>query len=46
MLWAAGGTPDAFRIKIWKEVDGVENVVHDNGVEQPIGGGSIIVHKN
>jgi hypothetical protein len=44
MLWAGDGEPDTFRIKIWYEDDGQENVVYDNGMEQPIGGGSIIVH--
>jgi hypothetical protein len=45
MLWAGDGAPDSFRIKIWEEPDGVEVVVYDNGVKQPIVGGSIIVHK-
>jgi len=45
MLWAGDDDPDTFRIKIWEEVDGVETVVYDNGVQQPIGGGSIVVHK-
>jgi len=44
MLWAGDHDPDTFRIKIWEEVDGVETVVYDNGVQQPIGGGSIVVH--
>jgi hypothetical protein len=42
--WAGDGTPDTFRIRIWWEVDGVENVVYDNGFNQGIGGGSIVVH--
>ncbi|MFN2120840.1 MAG: PKD domain-containing protein [Anaerolineales bacterium] len=46
MLWAGDGAPDSFRIKIWEEPGGVEAVVYDNGIEQPIGGGSIIVHKD
>jgi len=45
MLWAGDDDPDTFRIKIWEEVNGVETVVYDNGVQQPIGGGSIVVHK-
>ncbi|MEA3225806.1 MAG: hypothetical protein U9Q07_07625, partial [Planctomycetota bacterium] len=46
MLWAGDGEPDTFRIKIWEEiVEGVELVYYDNSVGQPIGGGSIIVHK-
>jgi hypothetical protein len=46
MLWAGDGLPDTFRIKIWTE-DGAgnENVVYDNGFNQPIDGGSIIIHK-
>jgi PKD repeat protein len=44
-LWATDGDPDTFRIKIWSETtDGVETVVYDNGVDQAIGGGSIVVH--
>ena len=45
MLWAKDGDPDTFRIKIWEEVDGVEIVVYDNGFDQSLGGGSIVVHK-
>jgi hypothetical protein len=46
MLWAGDGVPDTFRIKIWSEDEsGAEQVVYDNGVSQPIGGGSIVVHK-
>jgi hypothetical protein len=44
MLWAGDGSPDTFRIKIWWEAGGVENVVYDNGVAQAIGGGQIIVY--
>jgi len=45
MLWAGDDDPDTFRIKIWYEEDEVELfTVYDNGMEQPIGGGSIIVH--
>ena len=43
MLWARDGSPDAFRIKIWYEGAG-EEVVYDNGFDQEIGGGSIVVH--
>lgn len=43
MLWASDGAPDTFRIKIWDVA--TEVVVYDNGVNQPIGGGSIVVHK-
>ena len=49
MLWAGDGTgtdgADTFRIKIWYENGlGVETVVYDNGMDQEIAGGSIIVH--
>jgi hypothetical protein len=49
MLWAGDGTgtngADTFRIKIWEEDDlGTETVVYDNGFDQDIGGGSIVVH--
>jgi streptogramin lyase len=43
MLWATDGSPDTFRIKIW--VAETDSLVYDNGVAQPIGGGSIVVHK-
>ncbi|MFC1871065.1 right-handed parallel beta-helix repeat-containing protein [Chloroflexota bacterium] len=43
MLWASDGEQDTFRIKIWEE-NGAEVVVYDNGVDQVIGGGSIVVH--
>ncbi len=43
MLWAGDG-PDTFRIKIWRETAGIEDVVYDNGMDQPIGGGSIVIH--
>lgn len=49
MLWAGDGTgtdgADTFRIKIWTEDEfGVETVVYDNGMDQDIARGSIIVH--
>lgn len=45
MLWAGDGPTDTFRIKIWTEdSSGTETVVYDNGSDQPIGGGSIVVH--
>lgn len=45
-VWAGDGDPDTFRIKIWTEDEttGVETVVYDNGIDQALGGGSIIVH--
>jgi hypothetical protein len=45
MLWASDGAPDPFRIKIWGEDEaGDETVVYDNGMDQAIGGGSIVIH--
>jgi hypothetical protein len=44
-IWAGDGNPDTFRIRIWVEDNGGENVVYDNGANQPIGGGNIVVHK-
>ena len=44
MIWASDGSPDTFRIKIWYETTGGEDVVYDNGSEQSTGGGSIKVH--
>jgi len=44
MLWA-GDNPDTFRIRIWEEHEfGVEDVVYDNGMDQMIDGGSIVIH--
>jgi len=48
MIWAGDGTgsdgADTFRIKIWQEEDDTEHVVYDNGMDQAIGGGNIVVH--
>jgi hypothetical protein len=44
MLWAGDDEPDTFRIKIWWEEDDTEHVVYDNGMDQAIEGGSIVVH--
>lgn len=44
MLRAGDGEPDTFWIQIWEEIGGVEVLYYDNGVDQSIGGGSIIVH--
>jgi len=44
MLWAGDNDHDTFRIKNWYEVDGEKNVVYDNGMNQGIGGGSIVIH--
>ena len=46
MSWAIDDEPeDTFRIKIWSEDSmGYESVVYDNGFDQVISGGSIIIH--
>ncbi len=44
MLWA-GDAPDTFRIRIWEEDEaGNEFEVYDNGFDQKIDGGSIVMH--
>jgi hypothetical protein len=43
MVWAKDDEPDTFRIKIWYE-NGGEVVIYDNGTDQAIGGGSIVIH--
>jgi parallel beta-helix repeat protein len=47
MLWGGDGTPDTFRIRIWTEVEetAVETDIYDNGFEQALGGGSVVIHK-
>jgi oligopeptide transport system substrate-binding protein len=46
MVWAIDGQPDALRIKIWwLDNDGQEQVIFDNGSQQPPGGGSIVIHQ-
>jgi hypothetical protein len=45
MITAEDGKPDTFRIKIWYEDSAGEHVVYDNGSQQALGGGSIVVHK-
>ena len=44
-IWAGDGSPDTFRVKIW-EADGagLRGIAYDNGMNQPIGGGSIVIH--
>ena len=45
MIWAGDSSPDTFRIRIWEEdAVGNETDKYDNGTNQPIGGGSIVVH--
>ncbi len=44
-LWAGDADPDTFRIKIWTEDEfGIETVKYDNGFDQAIDGGSIVIH--
>lgn len=46
-VWAGDGSPDTFRIRIWEEDEGaVETVAYDNGFDQAVGGGSIVIHDN
>jgi hypothetical protein len=44
-IWAGDADPDTFRIKIWEE-DEFENetVIYDNGFDQEIGEGSIVIY--
>lgn len=44
IIWAGDDNPDTFRIRIWSEEGGGEYDVYDNGFEQTIGGGSIVIH--
>jgi hypothetical protein len=44
MVWANDGSPDTFHIRIWWEDETGEHDVYDNGTDQGIGGGSIVVH--
>jgi hypothetical protein len=44
MLWASDGSPDIFRIRIWWEDAAGEHDVYDNGIDQAIGTGNIVVH--
>jgi hypothetical protein len=46
MIWVTDGLPDTFRIRIWSELNGVETDVYDNGFDQPIDGGSVVIHTN
>ncbi len=44
-IWATDGDPDTFRIKIWEDDGfGGEIVLYDTKSEQPLGGGSIVIH--
>jgi len=47
MVWARDGGrrgEDTFRIRVWYVADGKEITVYDNGFDQVIGGGSIVIH--
>jgi len=45
MIWAGDGESDSFRIKIWKENElGDETIIYDNGMDQIIAGGNIVIH--
>lgn len=45
MLWAGDGSADTFRIRIWEEDEfGYETDIYDNGFDQELGGGSIVIH--
>jgi hypothetical protein len=44
MIWATDSNPDTFRIKIW-DLNNPDMVIYDNGVSQPINGGSIVIHQ-
>ena len=41
MIWADDDNPDTFRIQIWGDV----GTVYDNGSQQSLGGGNIVVHQ-
>lgn len=41
-IWVTDGRPDAIRIRILEAVTGT--IVYDNGIEQAVGGGSLVVH--
>jgi len=44
-VWAGDDEPDTFRIKIWTEDEfDVETVIYDNGSDQVIGAGNIVIH--
>jgi hypothetical protein len=45
LLWAGDDSPDTFCMRIWWEDSAGEHVAYDNGTNQAIGGGSIVVHK-
>lgn len=42
MIRAYDDNPDSFRIQIWDDT----GTIYDNGSQQELGGGSIVIHKN
>ena len=46
MIWVIDDDPeDTFRIRIWTEDEsGTETDVYDNGFDQAISGGEIVIH--
>ena len=44
MIWAGDSAPDTFRIKIWNG-DDQNDVIYDNGSDQRLDGGSIVIHQ-
>ena len=45
MIWARDDSPDTFRIRIWwEDAAAFETDVYDNGFDQALGGGSIVIH--
>jgi len=44
MLWASDSSPDTFHIHIWWEDAAGQHDVYDNGIDQTIGAGNIVVH--
>ena len=43
MLRAGDGEPDTFWLQIWEEISDEELLIYDNGSDQSIGGGSIVI---
>jgi hypothetical protein len=43
MLRAVDGEPDTFWLQIWEEISDEELLIYDNGSDQSIGGGSIVI---
>ena len=45
MVWGGDQEPDTLRIKIWEDAEsGAQLVVYDNGFDQAVHGGSIVIH--